>query len=119
MMHCVHCNAPGIRAAAKRWSGRDLPATCTLCGKLSHVIASTGSGIPVATLLVVLVFAVAGALWGQPLWGALCGLPFAVAYNFWAWRRAEMFPIAPESVANARRAGWLVTVLSALGTFGS
>ena len=83
------------------------------------MIASTGSGIPVATLMVVLVAAMAGALWGQPLWGALCGLPFAVAYNFWAWRRAEMFPIAPESVANARRAGWLVTVLSALGIFGS
>jgi hypothetical protein len=114
MMHCVHCNAPGIRAAAKRWSGRDLPATCTLCGKLSHVIASTGSGIPVATLLVVLGFAVAGALWG-----ALCGLPVAVAYNVWAWRRAEMFPIAPETAANARRASWLVTLLSALGIFGS
>lgn len=119
MLRCIHCNGYGIRSLAKRWSSRELPATCAVCGKLSHVIASAGSGIPAATFLIVLAFGVIGAFVGHPLLGGLCGIPFAAVYNIWAWRDAEMFPIACDASSSARRATWLVNLLIALGIIGS
>ena len=118
-MRCVHCNGPGIHSGAKRWSSREAPATCALCGKLSHVIASTGSGIPAATALIVVVFAILGTFIDNPLVTAIIGLPFAVAYNIWAWRIAEMFPIFPQVSVRARKVSWLVNLLAVLGIFGS
>lgn len=118
MLSCPHCNALGIRPVAKRWSSREAPAVCAECGKLSHVIASTGSGIPVATLFVVVAFSVLGAFVGHPGWGGLCGVPFALAYNIRAWRKAEMFPISPAAASTARKVSWLVNLLAALGIFG-
>jgi len=119
MVSCPHCNAFGIHSGAKRWSSREAPATCAECGKLSHVIASTGSGIPVATLLVVVAFCVLGAFVGHPGLGGLCGIPFALAYNIWAWRKAEMFPISSDAASSARKVGWFVNLLTVLGILGS
>lgn len=38
----------------------------------------------------------------------------AVAYNIWAWNRAELFPISTGGAAAARRANWLVSALAFL-----
>lgn len=119
MTNCPHCNAPGIRSWAKRWSSREAPVTCAACGRFSHVIASTGSGIPVATLFVVVAFSVLGAVVGDPGLGALGGIPFAVAYNMWAWRKAQMFPISSDVASSARKVGWFVNLLTVLGIIGS
>ena len=112
---CPHCGETGIRPIAKRWSSRELPARCTHCGGLSHVIASTSSGIPVFTFLVMTCSVVAGAAWDEPWWGAACGAPIAMAYNVWAWRRAPMFPISALSAGRSGKAAWLVAILSLLG----
>ena len=119
MLRCIHCDGLGIGIAAKRWSGREAPAKCAKCGGLSHVIASTGSGIPVATLLIILAFAALGAANGNPLLGAFCGLPVAVIYNVWAWAHADMFPISPKAMTKARAVSWVVNVLTLLGILGS
>jgi hypothetical protein len=90
-----------------------------MCGKLSHVIASSRSGITVATLLVIVASSVCGALIAHPLWGALAGVPLAVAYNIWAWKRAEMFPISAGASSSARKVSWFVDLLAWLGLIGS
>jgi hypothetical protein len=109
MTPCPHCRLATISVRAKRWSSRETPAACPGCGGLSHVITSTGSGIPMATLLILLVGAVVGVGTGTWLW-SFPVVAAAVAYNQWAWRRAELFPIFPRNVANARRATWAVTL---------
>jgi 4-hydroxybenzoate polyprenyltransferase len=86
-----------------------------VCGKLSHVIASSRFCITVATLLVIVVFAVLGALIEHPVLGALLGIPFALTYNIRAWTRAEMFPISADASSSARKVGWLVNLLALLG----
>ena len=86
-----------------------------LVRKVSHVVASTSSGIPVATLLILFAFFLLGVVGGHPLWGALCGVPFAITYNIWAWEKAEMLPIFHEVSASAQRVGWLVELLTVLG----
>lgn len=61
MMHtCPHCKAPGIGALAKRWSSRSSPAECSACGSLSHVLASTSSGIWVACIVILLASLIGG-----------------------------------------------------------
>lgn len=119
MMRCIHCNGLGVHSGAKRWSSREAPATCALCGKFSHVIASTGTGIPATTIVIVIAFAIVGALIGNSLVGAVFGIAVAGTYNILAWRNAEMFPISPESSIAARKVGWLVNLLVVLGIFGS
>ncbi|WP_147400466.1 hypothetical protein [Acidovorax cavernicola] len=115
---CPHCHQPGIAAMAKRWSSRASPAVCGLCGKLSHVLASTSSGIGVAGLLIVVLSGIAAAAWDMaPL--VLLGLGLAVANNFRAWRRATLWPISKESADNARKVGWFVAGLLALFGLGS
>ncbi|MFM9879475.1 MAG: hypothetical protein ACKVOO_03585 [Burkholderiaceae bacterium] len=103
---------------AKRWSSREHPAVCRLCGRLSHVIASTGSGIPVASLFIAGAFVLLGAVLGlMPL--GLVGIPVAVGYNIWAWKKAKLFPISGDSAATSRRVSWAINVLTFLGILGS
>ncbi|NVM86882.1 hypothetical protein FHT32_000505 [Variovorax sp. SG517] len=104
---CPHCKAPGIGSLAMRWSSRANPAECPACGGLSHVLASTSSGIWVAGIVIFMVALVGGlALHSGLLF--VSGLVLAVAFNVWAWRRAKMYPISRESAGNAAKAGWLV-----------
>jgi hypothetical protein len=44
----------------------------------------------------------------------LAGACVALAYNAWAWRRAELFPISAESAkaAAAVETGWAVGALA-------
>lgn len=119
MVRCPHCSGEGISLNAKRWASREAPAQCTLCGRLSHVLASTSSGIPVATLLIVGAFFVAAAGVGLPIWSGVVGVPLAVCYNVWAWRRAELFPISGESAATSRQVSWVVNILAFFGIFWS
>ena len=115
---CPHCRQPGIAAMAKRWSSRETPATCGRCGKLSHVLASTSSGIGVAGLLIIVLSGIAAAAWDMaPL--LLLGVGLAVANNFRAWRRAKLWPISKESAESAKKAGWFVLGLLALFGLGS
>lgn len=106
---CPSCQGPGISGIHKRWSARECPATCSLCGGLAHVLASTSSGIFVGTLLCFLV-AVIGviAVTAAPLPAVLVAAGVTVVFNCWAWRRAEMFPIPKENAATARAAGWFM-----------
>lgn len=99
---------------AVRWSSREVPATCAACGQLSHVIASTSSGIWVVGV-VLLVVAGFIALFAQSLWSGLAGLAMVAAYNVWAWRRVELWPIDANSSQIAARVGLLATVLTWLG----
>jgi len=105
---CFHCRQPGIDSMAKRWSSRARPVECSHCGKLSHVLASTSSGITMAGLLIVTVSAIAAGVWHMaPL--VLVGLCLAVANNIRAWKRAKMVPISKEGSAGARKEGWFVS----------
>lgn len=119
MSLCPHCCGDGITPGAKRRSSRERPAECTRCGRLSHVLASTSSGIPVASLFIAGAFFLAAAIVELPIWLGLLGLPVAVSYNVWAWRRAELFPISARSATASRRAGWLVNLLALIGIFWS
>jgi hypothetical protein len=101
---------------AKRRSSREHPATCSLCGRLSHVIASTSSGIPVASLFVVGAFFLLGAAINIMVLG-LTGIPVAWGYNVWAWKRAELWPISGDSAKASRRGGLIVNTLALLGIF--
>ncbi|WP_418129452.1 hypothetical protein ABL849_25195 [Variovorax sp. 375MFSha3.1] len=104
---CPHCKAPGIGSLAKRWSSRANPAECSACGGLSHVLASTSSGIWVAGIVIFMVSLIGGlALHSGLLF--VSGMVLAVAFNMLAWRRAKMYPISRESAGNAAKAGWFV-----------
>jgi hypothetical protein len=113
-MHtCPHCHAPGVRNLALRWSSRDLPAKCRACGRLCHVIGSTSSGIFTMCLVLLCLAAFAGlalASW----WAFLAGLAVIVAYNVWAWRRAELFPISEASAQAAGRVSWVILAVGVL-----
>ena len=115
---CPHCRQPGIAAVAKRWSSREKPAACGLCGKLSHVLASTSNGIWTAGLLIIVLSGIGAAAWNMPPL-LLVGLGLAVANNFRAWRRAKLWPISKESADAAKKAGWVVAGLLALFGLGS
>ena len=70
-----------------------------------------------ATLFVAGAFFLAAAVLGLPLWAGVVGVPVAIGYNRWAWRRAELFPISGESATTSRRAGWFVNFLAIIGIF--
>jgi hypothetical protein len=110
---CPRCQALSISGIAKRWSDRASPAACGRCGGLSHVLASTASGIGVGTLLILVASMViaAGAM-SYPL--AVSGMCLSAAFNIWAWRRAELIPIPKENVANARVVRWFLAGIYAL-----
>ena len=113
-MHpCPHCRTHAVPNFAVRWSSRESPAKCGHCGKLSHVLASTSSGI--ASLEIVLgalsvVLAMVLASW----FAALACFAFLVAHNVWAWRRVELFPISEDSAKTAARVSWWLLALAAL-----
>jgi hypothetical protein len=102
-----------IGGMAKRWSSRSAPARCEACGGLSHVLASTASGIGSAGVLIVVVsLIVAIGLHSYLLF--FSGVVLAVAHNLWAWKRAKLVPISKESSSNANKAGWVLTGIYAL-----
>lgn len=113
---CPHCNKPGVSTWEARWSARASPATCSLCRRLSHVIASMSSGITVMTALLLVATVLAAGIAGSWLLGGL-GCLLTVGYNLWAWQRIELFPIFDENVTAARQVTWLLVVVSILLKF--
>ncbi len=116
MTPCPHCQSDGVPLSAKRRSSREHPAVCSLCGRLSHVIASTSSGIFLLSLLIVGTFYWIGAINEVTLVGWL-GVPVAVAYYRWAWQRAELWPITGDSAKTSRQASRIVNALGVHGIF--
>lgn len=106
---CPHCQQAAVPNLAVRWSARESPARCAACGRLSHVIASTSSGIWVVGVLL-LVAAEFIALLAQSPWAGLAGLTLVVAHNVWAWRRVELWPIDSDSAKTAARWSWLAAL---------
>ncbi len=111
-MHaCPHCRAVAIPGLRVRWSSRDFPAHCKACGGLSHVLASTSSAIASLSCVAFCLLLVAAlVLASLPLF--LAGLAAIVAYNLRAWRRAELFPIAPETVRKEATVQWSLVALA-------
>ena len=107
-----------MTSLAKRWSSREHPAVCSLCGRLSHAIASTSSGIFVFSLFIVGTFFLIGAVNDVALLGWL-GVPVAVSHNVWAWKRAALWPISGDSAKSSRQGGRMVEILALLGIFWS
>lgn len=84
------------------------------------MLASTSNGILVGGILafvvtLIAVLAVTDAL----LPAALAAACMSVAFNLWAWKRADMFPI-PKQSANAALAasGFLAGLWALLAIFG-
>lgn len=114
---CPRCKQPGISNLAKRWSSRAVPAQCTVCSGLSHVLKSTDNGIWAAGV-VILVVSLIGALGLDSALFFVSGLVLAVALNIRAWRRAKMYPISQEAVAAASKVGLaMLGVYAFLGLF--
>ena len=111
MFVCPHCKAQAVADSALRWSSRESPATCTSCGRLSHVAASSSSGIGILTFVFALLSFAAALV--SP-WLTLAGGCLTVAYNVWAWKHVELFPITAESARNSSRASWWTHILSLL-----
>jgi hypothetical protein len=119
-MHiCPHCKSLAVSNLAVRWSYREHPARCVACGGLSHVLASTSSGIVgTGMILVALTAAAAIVLSSYPV--AVAGLAVTVAQNIWAWRGVELFPIgAEEARIAARRSGMVAIVLLVFRMFST
>jgi len=118
MTNCPHCLQAGVTPSAKRRSSREYPASCSVCGRLSHVLASARSGIAVATLFMLggaFLLAVAAGHWA----GGFLGLPVVLGYRSWAWKSAKLFPISSESASSSRRGNWVVNALALFGIFWS
>ena len=90
-----------------------------MCGRMSHVLASTRSGIAFCSLFLFVggSFVLAGIA-GYLVLGII-GVPLAIGYSSWAWKRAELFPISAESAASSRRGSLIVNVLAVFGVFWS
>ena len=113
-MHaCPHCQKPGVRNTAVRWSARENPAQCTYCGGLSHVLASTSSAICVFTGVTLFGGVGLAFLLGSVVPG-LAALPVALGGNVWMWRRCELIPIDRRTAQTANRVGWATTALGML-----
>jgi hypothetical protein len=108
---CPHCHQAGIKTWEKRLSSRGNPATCTLCGGLSHVLASAAGGTFVLTSVLLVIAVLAGFLTNSWLAG-LSGALLAAAYNLWAWQREVLWPILKENAQAANRANWVVEAVS-------
>jgi hypothetical protein len=112
---CPSCHGAGISGLAKRWSARECPATCELCGGLSHVIASTSNGIFVGSILVFFAATIATLTLTEQFWlAAIVAVCLSGAFNVWTWRQAEMFPIPKGNAQAAAAVGWFLTGLYAL-----
>ena len=111
MTPCPHCRQTGgITTWEKRFSSRGGPATCKLCGGLSHVLASSAGGTFIVTAFLLVIAVLVGALSHSWLAG-LSACLLAAAYNQWAWQREALSPILKESAQAARRANWAITAL--------
>jgi len=113
---CPHCQKLGVSNAALRWSTRESPAQCGECAGLSHVLASTSSGIGVFTWMTLLVGLVLGVSLSSWLIVA-AGLLLAVFGNIWMWRRCELFPIDRKTAKTAHRVGWAATIFAVATAF--
>lgn len=113
---CPHCQKPGVSNPALRWSTRESPAQCSYCGGLSHVLASTSSGIGVFTWMTLLVCLVLGVGLSSG-WIVAAGLLLAVLGNVWMWRRCELFPIDRKTAQTAHRVGWAATLFAVAAAF--
>jgi len=113
---CPRCKRSCLAGLSVRWSSRVTPCTCTHCGGLSHVLASTSNGIGVFTALgLVLAVVIAAALQSVLL---MAGLALLVACaNVLMWRRVELWPITREAAKRSGRASFWVTVLWLLLAF--
>ena len=116
MNTCPHCRQAGIKSWEKRFSSRGNPATCTLCGGLSHVLSSAAGGTFVLTSILMMVATFVGFLTNSWLAG-LSGYLLAAAYNVWAWQRETLSPILKEHAQAANRANWAVATMSVLISF--
>ena len=115
---CPHCLKPGVSNVALRWATRESPAQCGYCAGLSHVLASTSSGIGVFTWMTLIGCLVLGVTLTS-LWIVVAGLLTMVVGNVWMWRRCELFPIERKAAQTAQRVGWATTLLAvAMAFFG-
>ena len=118
MMHaCPHCQKPGVRNAAVRWSAREYPAQCTYCGGLSHVLASTSGAIAMFTWVALLVgagLAFAADSSAVAVAATVAAVLVTLAGNVWMWRRCELVPIDRKSARTANRVGWATTALAVM-----
>ena len=110
---CPPCQKPAVRNFLVRWSGREIPARCSACGGLSHVVDSSSGGIGVFTF-VLLVAAGAAGLAMQSVWVGFAAALLAPAYNLWAWRKIDLWPISPKSAATAHKVSWFIALLGLL-----
>lgn len=110
---CPRCHERSILQLAKRWSDRASPAACAHCGCLSHVLASTSNGIGAGTFLL-LVGSIVAAVGLTSYFAAVSGVCLAVAFNMWAWKRAELVPIPKENVNEEKAANWFVAGIAVL-----
>jgi hypothetical protein len=116
MHKCPHCGTNSVASYAVRWSSRSSPASCRHCGKLSHVLASTSSGI-FCVCLVSLCVVLTAALLAESYGLAILGLCAVLAFNLSAWQRVELCPISPKSAKVAEQVSWWLTALAVLANF--
>lgn len=114
---CPHCQKAAVPNLSVRWSSRETPARCGACSGLCHVVASSSSGIGVFTW-VLLAAAGAAGLAMQSFWVGCAAALLALAYNGWAWRRVELWPISKEAADTANKASWIVGLLELLTFWG-
>jgi hypothetical protein len=114
---CPHCQNAAVSNLAVRWSSRETPARCSACSGLCHVVASSSSGIGVFTL-VLLAAAGAAGLAMQSFWAGCAAASLAPAYNWWAWRRVELWPIPKDAADTANKVSWIVGLLGLLTFWG-
>ncbi len=107
---CPHCKRPGVSSWDARWSGRAHPATCQLCGGLSHVLASMTGGVLIPTWLILVVTVPAASISGSWLLGGF-GCLLALAFYVRGWQQMELFPIPKRNVTVARRANWVMATI--------
>lgn len=112
MHSCPHCNVAAVPHMAVRWSYRESPATCTACGRLSHVLVSTSNGIA-SVCIVLFSLGVAATMVSESYLVALLAVVLVVCYNLWAWRRVELFPISTQSAKLAAQINWWLIGLAA------
>ncbi|MBX9831458.1 MAG: hypothetical protein K2X78_00240 [Burkholderiaceae bacterium] len=113
---CPHCQKPGVSNVALRWATRESPAQCGCCGGLSHVLASTSSGIGVFTWMTLIGCLVLGVTLSS-VWIVVAGLLTTVLGNVWMWRRCELFPIEKQAAQAANRVSWVATLFAAVFVF--
>lgn len=114
---CPHCQKAAVPNLAVRWSSRETPARCGACEGLCHVVASSSSGIGVFTLLLLAAAGAAG-LAMQSVWVGCAAAQLALAYNLWAWRRVDLWPISKEAADTANKVSWIVGLLGLLTFWG-